>query len=257
MSIRQRQINKRNLQALQHRPRRKCSVWKCSNPTLPVGNVCTRHHKIEARSGAAYAASLTARSRAPFRRAVQHVLKVLRNRHDEATVMMLREMDALLRCLPQYPAQNSLRGLPPKERARALLYHIKRQESRYRARPANEGAALRILIHALAVEIMSRAGKLPCSAPSYLKTQVARAVYGLLRSDIRVYEIESMRRPGMILKNRVMTKKMSLQSKNVVRHLYSVLEPIYRYWLTKEHVAMVLRQKWVLAEEIRCLGHIL
>ena len=66
-----------------------------------------------------------------------------------------------------------------------------------------------------------------------------------------------MRRPGMILKNRVVTKKMSLQSKNVVRHLYSVLEPIYRFWLTKEHVATVLRQKWVLAEEVRSVGHIL
>src|SRR5262245_1140107 len=95
---------------------------------LPVGNVCNRHHKIETRSGAAYAASINAQSRAPFRRAVQHVLKVLRNRDDHATVMMLQEMDALLKCLPQYPAQNSLRGLPPKERARALLYHIKRQE---------------------------------------------------------------------------------------------------------------------------------
>jgi len=84
--------------------------------------------------------------------------------------MMLHEMDAVLACLPGHPAQNSLRGLPPKERASALLYHIKRQESRYRSRPANEGAALRILIHALAVEIMSRAGKLPCSAPMYLKT---------------------------------------------------------------------------------------
>src|SRR5262245_2898193 len=226
MSVRQRQMNKRNLQALQHRLRRKCSVWKCSNPTLPVGSLCKRHHKIETRSGASYATSINARSRAPFRRSVQHVLKVLRNRHDEATVMMLREMNALLQCLPQYPAQNSLRGLPPKERARALLYHVKRQAGIYRSRPANEGAAVRILIHALAVEIMSRAGKLPCSAPSYLKTQVARAVYGLLRSDIRVYEIESMRRLGAILKNRVIIKKMSLQSKNVVRHLYSLLEPI-------------------------------
>jgi hypothetical protein len=59
-----------------------------------------------------------------------------------------------------------------------------------------------------------------------------------------------MRRPGVILKNRVVTKKMSLQSKNIVRHLYSVLEPVYRLWLTKEHVTMVLRQKWVLAEEV-------
>jgi hypothetical protein len=164
---------------------------------------------------------------------------------------MLREMDALLRCLPQYPAQNSLRGLPPKERARALLYHIKRQEIRYRSRPVNEGAALRILIHALAVEMMSKASKLPSSAPQYLKTQVARAVYGLLRSDIRIYEIESMRRPGVMLKNRVVTKKMSLQSKNVVRHLYGFLEPIYRFWLTPNNVAEVLRQKWILAEEIR------
>jgi hypothetical protein len=171
--------------------------------------------------------------------------------------MMLREMEALLKCLPQFPAQNSLRDLPPKERARALLYHIKRQESGYRARPANEGAALRILIHALAVEIMSRAGKLPTSAPSYLKTQVARAVYGLLRSDIRVYEIESMRRPGVILKNRVVTKKMSLQSKNVVRHLYSFLEPIYRFWLTTDNVTEVLRQKWVLAEKVGGVGHLL
>jgi hypothetical protein len=199
MSIRQRQTNKRNLQALQQRPRRKCSVWKCCSQTLPVGNVCKRHHKIETRSGAAYAPSINARARAPFRRAVQHVLKVLRNRSDEATLMMLREMDALLRCLSQYPAQNSLRGLPPKERARALLYHIKRQERLYRSRPANEGAALRILSHALAIEIMSRASKLPSSAPTYLKTQVARAVYGLLRSDVRVYEIESMRRPGATL----------------------------------------------------------
>jgi hypothetical protein len=245
MSVNQRQRNKRNLQALQHRPRRKCSAWKCSNPTLPLGNLCKRHHKIETRSGAAYAASINARSRAPFRRAVQHVLKVLRNRNDEATAMMLREMNALLQSLAQYPAQNSLRGLPPKERARALLYHIKRQASGYRSRPANEGAALRILVHAVAVEIMSRAGRLPSSAPSYLKTQVGRAVYGLLRSDIRLYEIESMRRPGVMLKNRVVTKKMSLQSKNVVRHLYSFLEPIYRYWLTKENIALVLGQKWL------------
>jgi hypothetical protein len=165
--------------------------------------------------------------------------------------MMLREMDALLGCLSQYPAQNSLRGVPPKERARALLYHIKRQESRYRFRPANEGAALRILIHALAVETMSRAGKLPSSAPTYLRTQVVRAVYGLLRSDVRVYEIESMRRPGVVLKNRVVTKKMSLQSKNVVRHLYSLLEPIYRYWLTKENVSLVLGQKWLQGQEIQ------
>jgi hypothetical protein len=163
--------------------------------------------------------------------------------------MMLREMESLLKCLPQYPAQNSLRGLPPKERARALLYHIKRQESLYRFRPANEGAALRILLHALAVEIMSRASKLPSSAPTYLKTQVARAVYGLLRSDIRIYEIESMRKPGVIMKNRVVIKKMSLQSKNVVRHLYSLLEPIYRCWLTKENVALVLGQKWMRVQE--------
>lgn len=54
-----------------------------------------------------------------------------------------------------------------------------------------------------------------------------------------------------------MTKKMSLQSKNVVRHLYSVLEPVYRLWFTKEHVAMVLGQKWVLAEEVRGGGHVL
>jgi hypothetical protein len=32
--------------------------------------------------------------------------------------------------------------------------------------------------------------------------------------------------------------------------LYSVLEPVYWLWLTKEHVATVLRQKWVLAEEV-------
>jgi hypothetical protein len=202
MSVKQRQRNKRNLQALQQMPRRKCLTWGCSKPTLPVGNLCKRHHKAETRSGAAYAVSINARSRAPFRSAVQHVLKVLRNRHDEATVMMLREMESLLKYLVQYPAQNSLRGLPPKERARALLYHIKRQASGYRSRPANEGAALRILIHALTVEIMSRAGRLPSSAPSYLKTQVARAVYGLLRSDIRVYEIESMQRPGVMLRNR-------------------------------------------------------
>ena len=248
MNPTQRQINKRNLQALQHRPRRKCSVWKCPNLTLPVGSLCKRHHKSESRSGAAYAPSISARSRAPFRKAVQHVMKILHNRQDEATTMMLHEMDALLKCLPQYPTQNSLRGLPPKERAQALLYHIKRQEALYRSRPANEGAALRILVHALAVEIMSRAGKFPASAPWYLKTQVARAVYGLLRSDIRVYEIESMRRPGVVLKNRMVTKKMSLQSKNVVRHLYSILEPIYRFWLSTDHVAQVLRQKWVLAE---------
>lgn len=249
MNYRQRQITKHKLQGLQQQQARKCTVWKCSKPRLPVGNLCNRHHKNETRSGSTYHASINARSRAPFRRSVQHVLKVLRNRQDEATVMMLHEMDALLNCLPAYPAQNSLRGLPPKERARALLYHIKRQASRYRSRPANEGAALRILIHALAVEIMSRAGKLPSSAPWYLKTQVARAVYGLLRSDIRVYEIESMRKPGVTLKNRVVTKKMSLQSKNVMRHLYSFLEPIYRYWLTKDNIALVLGQKWLQGQE--------
>jgi len=249
MTHRQYQLNKQNLQALQRRPVRTCSIWKCPKPTMPVGNLCNRHHKIETRSGSAYNRSINARSRAPFRRSVQHVLKMLLNRHDEDTVMMLHEMDALLNGLSGYPAQNSLRGLPPTERARALLYHIRRQGSRYRSRPANAGAGLRILIHALAVEIMSRSGKLPCSAPRYLKTQVARAVYGLLRSEVKVYEIDCGN--GRMLKQKVVTKKMSMQSKNVVRHLYSVLEPIYWLWLTKEHVAMVLRQKWILAEEVR------
>ena len=247
MSVKQRQRNKRNLQALQQMPRRKCLTWGCSKPTLPVGNLCKRHHKVETRSGAAYAASINARSRAPFRRAVQHVLKVLRNRSDETTLIMLHEMDALLKCLSGYPAQNSLRGLSPKERARALLYHIKRQESRYRFRPANEGAALRILIHALAVEMMSRASKLPSSAPLYLKAQVARAVYGLLRSEVKVYEIDCGN--GRVLKQKVVTRKMSLQSKNVVRHLYSFLEPIYRYWMTKENIGLVLGQKWLRVEK--------
>jgi hypothetical protein len=249
MSIRQRQRNKRNLQALQQMPRRKCLTWGCSKPTLPVGNLCKHHHKVETRSGAAYAASINVRSRTPFRRAVQHVLKVLRNRHDEVTVMMIREMDTLLKGLSGYPAQNSLRGLPPKDRAGALLYHIKRQESRYRSRPANEGAALRILIHVLAVEMMSRASKLPTSAPQYLKTQVSRAVYGLLRSEVKVYEIDCGN--GRVLKQKVMTRKMSMQSKNVVRHLYKLLEPIYRYWLTEENVSLVLGQKWLQGQEIQ------
>ena len=55
--------------------------------------------------------------------------------------------------------------------------------------------------------------------------------------------------PGVILKTRVVTKKMSLQSKNVVRHLYSFLEHIYRYWLPKENIALVLGQKWLRVEK--------
>jgi hypothetical protein len=168
--------------------------------------------------------------------------------------MMLHEMDALLDGLPQYPAQTSLRGLPPKERARAMLYHIHRQERRFRSRPANEGAALRILIHALAVEIMGRARKLPSSAANYLRTQVARAVYGLLHSEVKVYEIDGGN--GRVFKHKAFTKKMSMQSKNVIRHLYRFLEPIYRYWLTKDTIALVLGQKWVLAEEERRVGHV-
>jgi hypothetical protein len=76
-----------------------------------------------------------------------------------------------------------------------------------------------------------------------------KLTYGLLHSEVKVYEIDCGN--GRMLKQKVVTKKMSMQSKNVVRHLYSVLEPIYRLWLTKEHVAAVLQQKWVLAEEVR------
>ena len=159
-----------------------------STATERLSKVYSWKAKKTAMTGSAYARNLRSPQLEPYRRSVQHVLKVLRHTDDE-TALMVKQFESFLFSLPIPPRQNSTRGLPPKQRAQHILKHIWLQQSRYRTRPADEGAALRILVRAMSASLCPK----ETSAPQYQRTQISRAVYNLLRSDALCANISGTR----------------------------------------------------------------
>jgi hypothetical protein len=165
----------------------------------------------------------------PYIKSVRRIIKKLRKQHDAATLDMLRELSSFLGHLPTPRRQNSMRGMPCKQRAESILKHIEQQQSRFRSRPANEGAPVRILCRAIAVDVFPRA----TSNQQYRRTQVARAIYRLLRAD------------HMTLYGRKVGHRISLQGKGVANRLFSLVEPFYRMWLNEERRKQILSQRWI------------
>lgn len=177
--------------------------------------------------------SISARELKPYVVAVRHVMLTLvsgrRTHPDRETEDMLRECASFLKHLPTPARQGSVRGLPPKERAQAILKHIHRQHDRYTSYPAWFGAVVRILCQCIAVELFPRSTQ----APQYLRTQTSHAVRHLLKSDISILY-------GQRVKHRI-----SLQGKHLANHLYYLTEPFWRVWLSAERRKQILEQRWL------------
>jgi len=167
------------------------------------------------------------KARTPWLRATQMYVHRLIRKNDFDTKLMLHELTGITSALPARP-QHSVRGLTPRQRAETILANIIRQR---------RFTAYHILIAALAVEVQiyhDPASPAPHSDTRFRYLQVARAVFHLLKSDIKVYERESLRRPGVILKDKV-KRRMYLQSRWVSQRLWEVIEPCYRYFLADHH----------------------
>jgi hypothetical protein len=167
----------------------------------------------------------------PYEHAVRCTLKALRLKRDRDTLDLLREFDSYLRALPSPPRQNSVRGLPVRERVQAIFATIQKQQAGNKSRPSNDGAALRILARVIAAELHPK----PISGEWYKQVQVARYVMNLLRAEVSV------------LYGRKRRYKISRQGKWITRHIYETVRKHSHWWLTESRRQELLNTRWISA----------
>ena len=158
-----------------------CRVSTCPRPLDPLGDgsLCNLHRKILTRNGSLEFAPIKGPDRKPFIEAAAKALK---------GSPVLSEINQLLEsCRPWLCPQADVlrRGWLPKEKAKAILARIHQQRG--------GDAALGVLAAFLGTASMP----MQTSDPRYLKAQVARAVFRLLRSDnITLYGVTRRSRIG-------------------------------------------------------------
>lgn len=97
---------------------------------LPAG---TGYEKFVIRHGAQNRRGMTPADLKPYIHRVAKALRHGRWKHDKDTLDLLREFEAfLLSCAVDLPPQSNMRGLKPRDRARAILGHVYRQQSALR-----------------------------------------------------------------------------------------------------------------------------
>src|SRR5262249_7420373 len=100
---------------------------------------------------------------------------------------------------------------------------------KFKSYPANQGAAFLIVEKAVAAHLA-----VPVEAEmQYRRSQVAIAVCKVLRSD------------KSILFGRVLRHRISWQGKHPKNHVYEMMWPVIRPWLTETRKAQILSQKWL------------
>lgn len=191
----------------------RCAVRACSRPLAGLGKFCSTHAKLEAKTGSAYHA--VPLEKTEQYRAVHRAIWPLIDGRYRAFKPMLTELRGLLETLPTPPRQGSTRGMKPRELAKAILWHIVKQRNHRSTRSRGITPARLILVAAIAAECCPK----PCSSPQYRRTQVARAIYKLLRTERRE------------LFGRKFRVKISMQGKWTKQRLFELVEPIYRIWL--------------------------
>ena len=174
----------------------------------------------------------------PYLKAVRYVLSLERRRRDYDTLCLLVEMKSFLDTLPNPRRQRDISsiGLGTKARAVAILGHIYRQQNarkaQYTTHASKQGAAFNILERAMAMYVCI-VKTVPNYEGQFLRSQVARSVYSLLRSDI------------MELYGKRTRHRISCQGKHLKNRLYDLIEPKFRWYLTEERVEKILGQRWL------------
>lgn len=203
---------------------RPCEILACPRFRRSIiSRYCANHEKQVHRYGSAYHA-IPLEKTAEYR-ATHKALWTLINGSYTAIKPMYAEMRGLLSSLPTPPRQGSTRGLKPRDLAKAILSNIVKQRNHRSTRSRGITPARLILVAALAAECMPK----PCSSPQYRRTQVARAIYKLLRTERRE------------LFGRKFRVKISMQGKWTKQRLFELVEPIYRVWLQSNQEALQKR----------------
>lgn len=197
-----------------NRVHRQCEVASCLLPCHLMSPYCVNHAKQLMRHGSAYHNPI---EKSPEYRATYRAVWPLVDGRYRAIKPMLTELRGLLVTLPPAPRQGSTRGMKPKELAKAILWHIWKQRNHRSTRAKGITPERLILVAAIAAECTPK----PCSSPQYRKTQVARAIYRVLRTERRE------------LHGRKFRVKISMQGKWTKQRLFELVEPIYRYELER------------------------
>ena len=158
-----------------------CRVPTCPRSLDPLGDgtLCVLHRKVMVRNGSLECAPIKGPDRKPFIDAAAKALK---------GSPVLSEVTQLLdSCKPWLCPQADVlrRGWLPKDKAKAILARIHHQRG--------DEAALEVL----AAFIGTASMPMQTSDPRFLKAQVARAVFRLLRSDkVALYGVTKRSRIG-------------------------------------------------------------
>lgn len=142
-----------------------CSVPTCPRALDALGQYCNFHGKRARRTGSLECANLKSPARRTYIKAARAVLQGSPALHE-----MTQRLDT---CKPFLCRQADVlrRGWTNRERAKAVLAAIHQQRG--------HEAAVLILSAFLGTASMP----MPSGAPRYYKVQVARAIYGLCRSE--------------------------------------------------------------------------
>jgi len=186
------------------------------------GGYCQKHQTQKAQTGTAYTRNLRPRERSPYILATLVFLNRKVRQGDQDVLMMLREVENLLKREQAIEPWSIHRRTPNTVRAQNILSMIHKQ-GRY--------SAIHVLSAALGTEMLLRMRPDTNSAPDFRKVQVVRAVFHLMGCTKKVYEVESQRIRGSVVRTVLKKRDMALNSLYVCRYLWRLLEPTYRVFL--------------------------
>src|SRR6185295_8785967 len=200
-----------------------CRVMGCRRETHRWGGgYCQKYQTQRAQTGTAYTQNLRPRERSPYILATLLFLNGRVRHGDQDVLMMLREVENLMKRARALEPWSIHRRTPNTVRAQNILSMI-HQQGRY--------SALHVLSAALGTEVLLRMRPDTNSAPDFRKVQVARAVYHLMGCTKKVYEVESQRMRGSVVRTVMKKRDKALNSLYVSRYLRRLLEPTYRLFL--------------------------
>lgn len=185
-----------------------CPMPACPRPLDKVGLYCNLHGKRLRRHGSLTCVSLKAPARKPYITAAASLLV------GHTSAGLLHQVEELLASCRAYrgpQADVGCKGYTPKEKAKAILARIHQVHGAQ--------ASLKVMAAFLGTFSMP----LPTSAPLYRKIQIARAIYGLCKSE------------KVTLFGKTTRQRISLQGWRIAVALYELLDTIC--WPVKESYA--------------------
>lgn len=201
---------------------------RCRHPTCPRfcthvrdRPYCNSCAKRRAYRGVLEVPCLTVREKDPYIKAAHYFARKPTSRPSIAEIEIF-----LLSCRPFLRRQADLHrcGWTTKEKVKAILATIYRQRglvSGYR----NPSAAL------LAVCAGTAAMTMPHGSQKYVRMQIARSVFHLLKAEWFVWKGKRRR------------QRVRLQSKHLAKALYDALRPFFYYWLEQYRPHIISRSK--------------